>query len=373
MGGANQDAPLLYVLHSGNLYGTERMALATLTGLREYRTRVVIAPNAYGKGSVEEAARAAGFETRAFNDRPELLKALLPFFLRHRSIDVIGTGVAQSLLCLLLSVLFRVRLRQLHVVHGGTNEEHAYGRKHYLNRAPVTLVAVSNFVRDKLASHGVKRNRIRVIENFLPDASGDPVPSRAPFDPAQPSHRQIDPRRTRVVLVSRVDAIKRLDLLVDAVEREGLDGFVFDVYGTGVDLEALQQRAQAFPNVQFHGFVPDVAVRLAEADLFLHLCPEEPFGLVVLEAFTAGIAVLVPDAGGAGGVVEPGISGLRFRANDTNDLGRQLKKAQAMPGVELQALIDGGRKALASRFSRDTGVDSYRSAFAAIPGTSARS
>ena len=31
--------PLLYVLHSGNLYGTERMALATASGLADEYTR----------------------------------------------------------------------------------------------------------------------------------------------------------------------------------------------------------------------------------------------------------------------------------------------------------------------------------------------
>ena len=36
--------PLVYALHSGNLYGTERMALATLQGLRDRFDPVLLAP-----------------------------------------------------------------------------------------------------------------------------------------------------------------------------------------------------------------------------------------------------------------------------------------------------------------------------------------
>ena len=36
--------PLLYSLHSGNLYGTERMALATALGLRDEFETTFVAP-----------------------------------------------------------------------------------------------------------------------------------------------------------------------------------------------------------------------------------------------------------------------------------------------------------------------------------------
>ena len=54
--------PLVYALHSGNLYGTERMALATIEGLRDDFESVVFAS---AGPALEEAARL-GFQTISF-------------------------------------------------------------------------------------------------------------------------------------------------------------------------------------------------------------------------------------------------------------------------------------------------------------------
>ena len=134
---------LFYVLNSGNLYGTERMALATLAGFPDYAERVVLAPPATSSTAVLGAARAAGYSTAEYLTRKEFVRALLPWLMRYRQIDMIGTGVGQSYMSYVLSILFCVHLRQLQVAHGGTEAWHAYGRKRPLNRIPVRLIAVS--------------------------------------------------------------------------------------------------------------------------------------------------------------------------------------------------------------------------------------
>jgi glycosyltransferase involved in cell wall biosynthesis len=356
---------MLYLLHSGNLYGTERMALATLLGLTEYDRRVVFAPRPYGDGSVAEAAREAGLEAITVETRWDLVRRLLPWFLRYRAIDVIGTGVAQSFICYFLAKLFFVRLRQLQVTHGGTSDLHAYGRKRLLNRIPIGVVAVSDFVRERLIQHGVRPDAVHVVNNFLIEGPQQTTVERGSYlgDGARP--RPVEPSRVKVAVVSRVDAIKRIDLLVEAVESGVLAHFDFDIYGTGTDIDTLRARAARHANVRFHGFVGDVQGRLAEADLLLHLCPEEPFGLVVLEAFRAGLVVVVPDAGGAGGLVEDGVNGLRFRAGDAADLCRVLLAARQLPAAVMQRLADAGRAALEQRYCQREGVRGYRSALQA--------
>jgi glycosyltransferase involved in cell wall biosynthesis len=352
---------LLYILHCGNLYGTERMALATLEGLGEYGRRVVVAPPPGSGASVSEAAARAGYETVVFDRRLGLLKSLLPWFLRHRSIDVIGTGVVHTMACHLLGKVFGVKVRQLHVSHGGTPS--ALDRKQALNRLPVVMVAVSDFVRAQLIERGVRAEAIDVISNFLSEAQCRQEPKRPAYDPALRAARPVDPARVRVAIVSRVDAIKRVDVLVEAVERHGLEGFTFDIYGAGQDSNALRQRAARLVNVHFHGFVSDIHERLADADFLLHLCPEEPFGLVVLEAFLGAVVAIVPDTGGAGDLVEDGANGLRFRANDVDDLVRVLRAAALRPGRELQRMADAGGAALGTRYAQSEGVQRYRRAF----------
>jgi glycosyltransferase involved in cell wall biosynthesis len=102
-----------------------------------------------------------------------------------------------------------------------------------------------------------------------------------------------------------------------------------------------------------------VAAALADSDLLLHLCPVEPFGLAILEAMAAGLPVLVPDAGGAAGLVEPGVSGFHFRADDPDDLARVLASLAAAPAQRLNAVIARADARLRSHYSDRAGLDRY--------------
>lgn len=351
---------LLYILHSGNLYGTERMALATLEGMSDYRERVVFAPAPGGTASVGAVARLAGYEYVPFDTRASLLRKLVSYFLHYEAIDIIGTGVVHSTFCHWLGKLFGVRVRQLHVAHGGTPT--SFDRKRALNKYPVVMVAVSNFVRDELLKRNVRAGAITVIDNFLSRSQLAEYAARGSYLEGRTGGRKVDPRNVRIAVVSRVDGIKRLDVLVESLERHGLTNFHFDVFGAGDQLDVLKQRSAPIGNITFHGYVPDIKTRLAQADFLLHMCPEEPFGLVALEAFAAGVVVIVPDAGGIAAVVRGGESGLRFRSNDVDDLARVLEKAQSLDGADLEVLAAGARRALDNRFSQAEGVRHYQGA-----------
>lgn len=363
--GRRTESALLYILQSGNLYGTERMALSTLQSLDEYRFRALFAPAPTGSsgGSVAEAAKSCGFESLLFETRWGLIKALIPWFIRFGQIDVIGNGVAQSFICKALSIFMRVRIRQLHIVHGGTEDHHAYGSKFHLNRLSVRLIAVSDFVKTRLVHHGVRENAIDVIDNFVADSQVVQAVRRAPYLRQSPG---ADGALVNVAVVSRIDPIKRIELLIEAVERDGLGQFQFDIFGTGIELERLRTRSARLPNVRFHGYVVDVEQRLARADFLLHLCPNEPFGLAILEAFIAGVLAVVPSAGGAGGIVEDGITGFKFEPDDVEDLIRTLYRAAASDAQQLQVLADEAAHRLESRFSQREGAVRYRESFSRL-------
>jgi glycosyltransferase involved in cell wall biosynthesis len=213
---------------------------------------------------------------------------------------------------------------------------------------------VSQFVRERLMHHRVRADRVAVIENFLAPEQIAAAPRRARFE--RPGVR-------RVVVVSRADPIKKLDLLLDALDLDGSLSAALEVrvLGAGWDLEALRARAAARnPNVSFAGFVPDVASELAAADLLVHLCPVEPFGLAILESMAADVPVLVPDRGGAGALVDEGVTGFHFRANDACDLQHRLRELSVAPPVLLNLVAEGGRRALGSRFSAAARIEDYR-------------
>ncbi len=341
---------LLYVLHSGNLYGTERIALATVSGLAAEYAATIFAP----RGAVLEEACRRGLDARAFCGPRDLAAQVWPWFRANRQLAFIATGVSHSLIASTLAQLSGCPVAHLQVVGGGTDERLSYGRKRFLNRLGVTFVAVSAFVRERLMAHGVRANQIAVIENFLAPEQVAAAPRRKRFE--RPGVR-------RVVVVSRADPIKRIDLLLDALDlNKGLlQRLEVRILGSGSDLVSLRARtATRNPNVDFAGFVGDVAVELAASDCLVHLCPVEPFGLAILEAMAADLPVLVANSGGAGALIDDGISGFHFRANDAGDLGRRLQELTDAPPALLNRVVSGGRRALESRFSAAARIQDYR-------------
>jgi glycosyltransferase involved in cell wall biosynthesis len=338
--------PVIYILHSGQMFGTERMALATLRALGTGGARIIVAPS----GPVHPAAHDLNLRSVHADSLPALAAALAKLLREFPDAAVMATGVWHSLLVVALRFLLGCHGAHLHIVHGGTEERLSYGRKRWLNPFDVRFVAVSEFVRSRLLAHGVRADRIDVVENFLRRM---PTVRRAPF--AEPGVR-------RVVVVSRLDRIKRVGLLFDALDRTpALAELRFDIYGTGEEQKVLEARAQAWPNVRMHGFVDDAAAKMAEADLLLHTCPEEPFGLVLLEAFAAGVPVLVPNAGGAAGIVQDGVSGFHFTANNAAALGARLIEISKLSADRLNAIATGGKRELAERYRPEVQAARYES------------
>ncbi|QXP87874.1 glycosyltransferase family 4 protein [Methylococcus capsulatus] len=341
----------LYVLHSGNLYGTERMALATLDGLRDRLEPVLFAP----PGPALEEAGRLDIPAVAFRGAPDLAIRVRPWIAHHRRIAFAATGVSHSLIFLAWNRLYRRRNVHLHLVHGGTDERESYGRKRLLNGTGVRFVAVSEFVRERLLAHGVTETDIEVCENFLPDRQIAAAPRRPAFREGV----------RNVVVVSRVDPIKRIDLLFDCLDRHpALERLDFRICGTGWDLEVLRARAEKdHPNVVFEGFSDRVPQILAESDLLLHLCPCEPFGLAILEAMAAGVPVLVPDTGGAASLIEPGVSGFQFRAGDADDLGTVLEEVAGLAPASLDRIVAAADARLRERYSSKAGLERYARLF----------
>jgi len=95
----------------------------------------------------------------------------------------------------------------------------------------------------------------------------------------------------------RVEASKGLDVLVDAFAASRPAGMRLAIVGGGRDWAALRQRAA--PDVMMPGFVERPQDWFAAFDLFVSSARSEPFGLVFLEAFAAGLPVLATASEGA--------------------------------------------------------------------------
>lgn len=341
--------PLVYALHSGNLYGTERMALSTIERLTDEFEPLMFAP----PGPALAAAAQCGYATFPFNSPLEFAAKLRKVLAANKRLAFVATGVAHSLACIVLNGIYRRKISHIHVVHGGADEQLSYGRKRRLNKTDVTFVAVSPYVQTRLIANGVCGDRITVIENFLTDAQVRNSVKREAFSTNGVRN---------LIVISRIDPIKRVDLLLDALDLEpALQNLPIRIFGTGWDFETLCNRAsQRNANVTFEGFSDEIPLKLAESDLLIHLCPEEPFGLSLIEAMAAGVPVLVPNSGGAAIVVDHDRSGFHFEANRADALAARLQELTTIGADTLNRVVAGGRAALASRFSATLRTEDYR-------------
>jgi glycogen(starch) synthase len=92
------------------------------------------------------------------------------------------------------------------------------------------------------------------------------------------------------------------------------------------ELEATAGHLDLDHEVSFTGFVPapGLSSTMASTDAMVVPSIYEPFGLVALEAAAAGAPLAVARTGGLAEIVEPGVTGLTFRARDTEALAESV-------------------------------------------------
>jgi alpha-1,6-mannosyltransferase len=105
------------------------------------------------------------------------------------------------------------------------------------------------------------------------------------------------------VAIGRMAVEKRWDVVVGAYKKVAAKtGARFAIFGDGPERAKLEAELAGFRGVRFFGFETDrlkLATALASADLLIHGCPFETFGLGVAEALACGLPAVLPDEGGA--------------------------------------------------------------------------
>jgi len=346
--------PLAYVLHSSEMYGTERMALAMAQGLAGQFNTIFIGP----RGPAMWEAQRLGFETRYFQTTKGLIQTIRPLLQTYPSLTFASTLPRFTLACMGLNVIYRRRIRHVFVIHGSAEEEKDFGRIKYLNPLGITIVAVSQYVKQRLIDYGCRADRIVVAPNFLLPEQIAAVPKRGQFAGGV----------KRAVSAGRLVGAKRFELLLDAVDcRPELADFPMEIAGDGELLEPLRRRAETrYSNVHFLGFAHDVQERYARSDLLIHPCPTEAFGMVVIEAMAARIPVLVADEGGPATLVEEGVSGFKYRSNDPRDLARRLVELRNADPELLNRVTANAAELLQTCLSAATSLKTYRQTFAPV-------
>ncbi len=154
----------------------------------------------------------------------------------------------------------------------------------------------------------------------------------------------------RIVAVGNLTIQKRFNVLIDALDllyKEGLKP-ALDIVGTGDELEKLTIQAKTLGvDVQFLGKLPHHALpeTLKESGILVLPSVAEGFGLSMVEAQLAGLAVIGADAGGQGEIIEHKKTGLLVPPDNPKALAQSIKKMLNNPEWTLQLAAEGQRQA----------------------------
>lgn len=168
---------------------------------------------------------------------------------------------------------------------------------------------------------------------------------------------RFDPSRVRddyYVALGRQVPYKKIDLIVKAATELGIK---LKVFGNGSEHKRLVNMAG--PTVEFFTDrftdASDKAVTRALNNARGYIFPaEEDFGIVQVEALSAGAPVIAYKKGGALDIVEDGISGVFFEKQNTESLKRAIKKAEKID------FIPGTLRRKAKRFDKSLFITKIR-------------
>lgn len=175
-----------------------------------------------------------------------------------------------------------------------------------------------------------------------------------------------------VLALGRVEPTKGFDLLLDAfAATAGLDGATLVVGGDGQARADLQRTVRARglgERVRLPGWLAreEVRAHLSRASVVVVPSRREAFGMVVLEAWDAGVPVVVTNRDGPARLVSHGVNGLVVDPEDPVALGGAISSILA-DATLAERLAAGGRRAVAE-FGWSRVLALYEAAYATCLG-----
>jgi len=228
-------------------------------------------------------------------------------------------------------------------------------------RRAAAVTGCSQFALDDAIAHfGLEPNRAEVIFNGVNLDEG----TRA-------TENNRSAGALTVLAMGRMVDNKGFDLLLEAFARVASEHPGSDLVLAGDGRVQASLRAQAdrlglAARVQFPGRLDRDQVRKAMATADVYVVPSriEPFGIVVLEAWNAGVPVIATNRGGPPEFVADGVDGLLVNPLDIESLTRVLD--QVLRDGDLRArLADAGRLKV-ERFEWTVVTEQYRALYARV-------
>jgi glycosyltransferase involved in cell wall biosynthesis len=188
----------------------------------------------------------------------------------------------------------------------------------WIARRAAGILAVSHFATDFYAQLSARHERIYPFGYF-----------RASADSPHASEISTSQERTEVIFVGQLIRRKGLDILLEAMQPLFAEypDLHLTVVGAGEDrlaLQALIGEAGIEERITFAGVLPaeQIPARVSAAQVLVLPSRWDGWGMVVNEAISVGVPVIVSDQCGASDLIRHGVNGHIFRSEDVEDLRR---------------------------------------------------
>ena len=206
---------------------------------------------------------------------------------------------------------------------------------------------------------GVPRSKIIIIPNGVEPAEFAGLSE--PIDEACEDSTTPQTRRRAVGFVGRLDPIKRIPDLLQAVDQ--LAGKVhLHVFGDGAEREAIRAKVEelGIENlVTLHGSVPRPHEAFEQIELLVLPSAAEGFPMVVIEAMAAGVPVIGTDVPGIRDAIVHGRTGLLVPPGSPGQLAEAIDEVLYNPRLR-RALRAEAQRDVAERFSWESIIPQYR-------------
>lgn len=337
------------------LAGPGILMFAIANALRERGWHVELA---VGSDALTDRFTSAGFSVHIvpgmdLGDRSPVRMAKGAMRLRqivaHSDMDIVHSFNAQAGL-MAWAANFGRHIKVVNTVLGA-------GKEGLLKNMPFKLIAVSDFVKRDLVKHGVPQHRITTVFNSI-ITEEHVLTDGAAFDAAWQKRAQADEFRLVGIAMMNGDKGHRASIEAFArfLERNPARRATLTFVGDGKlrsSLEAFAKERGVADQVTFTGALDDVFPQIDRAHAFLHLSPQETFGMVLAEAHARGLPAISYAIGGIPEVVADGESGLLCALHDVDrvtDAIEQLAESRDQCVAMGRAGLDRVRRL----FMRDT-------------------
>ncbi|OYV25054.1 MAG: glycosyltransferase [Acidocella sp. 20-63-7] len=210
---------------------------------------------------------------------------------------------------------------------------------------------------------GVTRDLVRhMVENGVPSDDAAYIPTFPTVDDGAAIDRATlaTPADAPVLLtLSRLHPVKGLDTMLQALA--DLPGYYLWVAGDGPSLAALQTQAAGLgvaSRVRFLGWRTDRGALLRAADICVLPSRYEPFGTVILDAWSTRTAFVACNSDGPGAYVHHEQDGMLVPINDATALANAIRNVMNDP-VLRQNLIRQGFANYQTQFTRGAVTAKY--------------